>query len=242
MKAELMEECRTIEQHLYQVGKASTTLVTENQNDEGYKGYVDPKLCGEFLEQAAYTGHHLACELVLEIGVEKGYMENALLVAADQGKENIVRLLGQKGTRLDTKDVDEATPLIIAASKGHYLVAKYLLDEGADIEITDAYNETALVVAVKGGKKSVTELLLARGADMEARSWFGDTPLIIAVEKDDDELVGMLLKDGARIDATKLTGEPAFQVAKRIGSKPIIEMFEKYKRRNGRVYLPISDE
>jgi ankyrin repeat protein len=58
-------------------------------------------------------------------------------MAADRGREAVVKLLVEKGAGLDFKDKDGWTPLSWAAFNGHEAVVKLLVEKGAELDSKD---------------------------------------------------------------------------------------------------------
>jgi ankyrin repeat protein len=84
----------------------------------------------------------------------------ALLVAAENGHENVVRFLLEHGANIELKVED--TPLLMACIKGHDSIAKLLLDHGAN---PNARGEgTPLSVAEERQDSHLVELLKSHGA------------------------------------------------------------------------------
>ena len=57
----------------------------------------------------------------------------ALHFAAWDGKEDLIKLLIEKGSKVDTKGLDGYTPFLLAAGNGHYSSTVILVENGADI-------------------------------------------------------------------------------------------------------------
>jgi hypothetical protein len=66
------------------------------------------------------------------------YGRTPLSRAAENGHGAVVKLLREKGAKLESKDNDNGrTPLLWAAENGHEAVAKLLLEKGAELESSD---------------------------------------------------------------------------------------------------------
>jgi len=109
----------------------------------------------------------------------------ALLVAATEGHEAVVKLLLDSGkVDGDRKDDAGRTPLLYAAGKGHGAVVKLLLDSGkADVNC-ESFFETPMLCAGMKGKRFVTKGLLNR------------TPLSWAAAEGDEAVVKVPLDSG----------------------------------------------
>ena len=73
--------------------------------------------------------------------------ETALMVAAEKGQTDAVRLLLQHGAQIDLADKEGKTALMYAAEEGRTEVTKTLLDAGADPHAKDEDGHTALDIA-----------------------------------------------------------------------------------------------
>ena len=93
----------------------------------------------------------------------------ALVMAAEAGKEDLVRYLLDQGADVneigDEDDMDEREVLEVgsalhkAAARGNSAVVKLLLDRGAEIELKDAQGRTALDVARIASPDEVVQIL-----------------------------------------------------------------------------------
>jgi ankyrin repeat protein/outer membrane protein W len=145
-------------------------------------------------------------------------------VAAKQGYIDIVRILIDRGAKLDLIDSTDYTPLRIAAINRHNDIVILLLEKGADPNIVRSREmsdlpigdniEVARLLLNKGfnvnsrdgnertslmicENSEVVRLLLSRGADIDAQDKDGRTALFYATMKDDVEKVSVLLEHGA---------------------------------------------
>src|SRR3990167_2006613 len=99
--------------------------------------------------------------------VAKGHLEqsgNALLLAARNGKTEMVEWLLKNGASLSEKDNYGYTALLGAASNGKTETVKWLLDHGASLSEKDNDGYTALLRAARNGKTETVEWLLENGA------------------------------------------------------------------------------
>jgi ankyrin repeat protein len=84
-----------------------------------------------------------------------------LVLAAEEGKEDVVKYLLDHGANTEVRNDD--TPLLVAVSKGHYSIAKLLLEHGANPNVRG--EGTPLLNAVDRGDSKTVELLLEHGAN-----------------------------------------------------------------------------
>ncbi len=127
-----------------------------------------------------------------------------------------VRLLAERGARVDARSHEGVTALMIAARcNGSAPLVRYLLSKGADPKAADAMGGTALMRAAQAGNTEVVRLLIERGADVNTQpppgfalprfgrppkfpaDAKGVTPLVLAAAGGNAETVRLLLDHGA---------------------------------------------
>ncbi|KAK2609803.1 hypothetical protein N8I77_003283 [Diaporthe amygdali] len=137
-----------------------------------------------------------------------------LMLAVENRREAVIRLLLQRGAHVDSKDCGGKTPLIIAALNGYETIVKLLLERGAGVDSRDIFGQTSLSHAAEKGHEVVVKLLLENGADVESRNKEGLTPLSFAVEMEKKAVVSLLLDKGAhRAMYMQLSGYPKHSAA-----------------------------
>jgi ankyrin repeat protein len=121
----------------------------------------------------------------------------ALVLAARYGQRDIVRLLLDQGTAIESRDGLGRTALIAAAGERDDGMVALLLGRGADVAATDADGATALMHAAAKGHLDNARLLLDAGANLAAVDGNGDTALDVAISLGRVRLVEFLLARGA---------------------------------------------
>lgn len=124
-------------------------------------------------------------------------LDELLLIAANYGREDTVRLLLDMGADVDAVDNDGQPVLIVAARKGYRGVCEILIECGGNIEAKDRYGENALMFAAVGGHERVVELFLENNTNVRAENAHGWTALELADRKGVKNTV-RLLKQGQR--------------------------------------------
>ncbi|KAH6959663.1 hypothetical protein BKA56DRAFT_457271, partial [Ilyonectria sp. MPI-CAGE-AT-0026] len=120
-----------------------------------------------------------------------------LMVASYYGHRVVVKLLLEKGAKIEAKDSSYGrTPLSWAAGNGHEATVKLLLEKGVDVEAKGKYGQTPLWQAVAKGHVATVNLLLEKGADVEAKDKYGQTPLSHAARMGYEATVKLLLEKG----------------------------------------------
>lgn len=125
--------------------------------------------------------------------------KTALILAAKNGKRNIVKYLVEQGANCNVTDYKLSSPLIEAALNGDVEMMDFLLQNGADINLKTADGFTALFRCASESKIAGMEYLIAKGADLEAKDKRGYTPLLAAIIYERDEAVELLIQKGADI-------------------------------------------
>ncbi|KKK20668.1 hypothetical protein ARAM_000349 [Aspergillus rambellii] len=93
----------------------------------------------------------------------------SLMISSYFGHVDIVRLLLEQYTNIESKDTFGQTPLSWAARNGHESVIRLLLEQNAHMESKDTYRRTPLSWAVKKGHEDIIRVLLRQNADIESK-------------------------------------------------------------------------
>ncbi|KAI9658930.1 MAG: hypothetical protein M1821_001890 [Bathelium mastoideum] len=134
-------------------------------------------------------------------------------IAVKLGQATAVRLLVEKGAKIDRTDANGNTPLIAAAKNGSEAVVRLLIENGAAIDLKDFHGNTPLIAAASNGNKAVVKLLVDCGAEIDLKNNYGDSPLIAVARKKNDALVRLLVDKGAEIDLQDHDGNTPLQAA-----------------------------
>jgi uncharacterized protein len=138
---------------------------------------------------------------------------SALFAAADNGCEDVARMLVADGASILARDRRGAMPLAHAAREGRLKLVSQLLADGAPIDARDIEGGTALFAAAEHQKPSTVQLLLAKGADPNLTGRSGLTPLIAAAFAGNDRIVEELMAHGSNPNARDSTGKAAITYA-----------------------------
>jgi ankyrin repeat protein len=101
----------------------------------------------------------------------------ALILAADGGHVEAVKLLLGRGADVNKADNAGETPLNAAARGGHVAAIKLLLGRGADTSKADDDGWTPVYTASRSGEAEAAHVLLKAGADARVATSAGDTAL-----------------------------------------------------------------
>jgi len=84
--------------------------------------------------------------------------------AAQNGEEELVKLLLVKGANINRKASNGETPLVAAINKNGKKMIKLLIEAGADVTIGRDDGQTPLIRAAKKGLSKIVKMLIAAGA------------------------------------------------------------------------------
>ncbi len=130
-----------------------------------------------------------------------------LVLAAQKGHLDIVRLLLDAGAEKDYKTKNGQTALSLAAQNDHYDVVQFLLEKGAEVNAPDMVLDNVVY-------PDVVKLLLDHGADIKAVDSSGETALNQAARDGNFAVVKLLLEKGADPNTVAPNGEAVlFQAA-----------------------------
>jgi ankyrin repeat protein len=92
----------------------------------------------------------------------------ALIYAARNGHESIVRLLLERGASVDQAEEDAErngwTALVHAAQNGFESIVRLLIDHNADVNKSGGNGDTAVLYAARNGYAEIVRTLLEKGA------------------------------------------------------------------------------
>ncbi len=126
----------------------------------------------------------------------------------------IIRLLLEKGAKVETSDSADMSPIAFAVLSGNTEVVALLHQHGAKVNKSGGM-EVPLIIASSTGQTDMIRFLLARGADITAENATGTTALIAAVRyAHQSDVVQMLLDAGADVNHKDKSGNTALHYAR----------------------------
>lgn len=158
-----------------------------------------------------------------DIGYYEGF--TPLIIAAQYGEPDIVKLLIAKGANPNSKDYSGDTALHWAAYKGYTSVVNVLIAAGADINAKSNMNYTPLMEAVRQGNRNepghrlVVQQLIEAGANLDVQSDYSTTALMEAASEGLIDMVKLLIEAGADQNIKDKQGKTAADRAKVLGFK-----------------------
>ncbi|ROT81850.1 ankyrin repeat protein [Penaeus vannamei] len=129
------------------------------------------------------------------------FAEKPLHVAAEEGHEEIVKMLILGGVDVNGKNEKGSTPLHFAAQEGHEAAAEELIVKGADVNAKDEDGYTPLHLAAFNGHRAMVEMLIGKGAEPNAKGNGGSTPLHFAAQEGHEAAAEELIVKGADVNA-----------------------------------------
>lgn len=142
--------------------------------------YFDRKINKENFFRAVKTGDCNKIRLYVNNGIDINSKDEdgwtALMIASENDKKKIVKLLIELGADVKVQDDDEGkTALMHAIYVNSDENAKILLKNGSDINAKDNYGQTPFILAACSNSKTIGELLIDLGADIDAYDDQGKT-------------------------------------------------------------------
>ena len=130
---------------------------------------------------------------------QSSYKKIPILVAADMGNVDLVRILLDKDPNINLKNYEGQNVLHVAASSKNssFELIGLLIERGSILDERDHYRKTALHYAAENGNLEAVNPLVIFGADINAKDKRDETPLMLARKRNHSFIVEMLLEAGA---------------------------------------------
>jgi len=156
-----------------------------------------------------------------DVNAKGGYDESALEAAAQNGHEEIVKLLLENHALVDARDSDGATALMYASTAD---IIKLLVRANADINAIDQKNGRSILHYALW-HPNVIQSLLEAGANINAVDHKGRSVLRYAINRHPN-LVQFLLENGANVDTEDML------TAARTGNEELVMLLLTTPNRN----------
>ncbi|HMB95704.1 MAG TPA: ankyrin repeat domain-containing protein, partial [Tepidisphaeraceae bacterium] len=153
---------------------------------------------------------------------DSNWGDTPLIMAVQDGREEIVKLLLSKGANVNRGNDRGTTPLHRAIEYPN--IMKILLDAGAKVDAVDVEGRTPLHWAAMGAPNASMSLLIDHGANVAARDNEGQTPLHDAARWNNIENVDMLLSHDADVNARDNFGETPLHLAATCKQTVVVEV------------------
>ncbi|KAL2080256.1 hypothetical protein ACEWY4_024049 [Coilia grayii] len=153
-----------------------------------------------------------------------------LLLAAERGHLEVVRMLLQNHARVDVFDEDGKAALHLAGEKGHEDIADLLLAHKAFVNAKTKLGLSPLHLAAQNGFTSLVRLLVeTHTASIDALSLKKQTPLHLAAMSGQLDVCNSLLKLRADITATDIHGQTPLHLAAENDHSEVVKLFLKQR-------------
>ncbi|CAO3419172.1 ankyrin repeat domain-containing protein [Azospirillum endophyticum] len=146
-----------------------------------------------------------------------------LMIAAEQGLTDAVRVLLDRHARTDLRTSDGATAVMYAAWGGHDAVVRALADGGADLDTTNSDGKTALMAAAARGHEDVARSLIQRGVMVDRTTAYGWSALMYAANNGHEAVAKLLLDSGANPYRMDANGNSALTLGALQGHVQVVE-------------------
>ena len=122
-----------------------------------------------------------------------------LHVACDSGHDSIVKLLIDKGAKIDILNNSGKSPFYLACQHGHDSIVEFLIKKDVNVDMPDKWGKTPLHWACFYEHSSIVKLLIEKGANINILDNDRICPLYVACVYRYSFITDFLLKKGAWI-------------------------------------------
>uniref|UniRef100_A0A4W3GDN1 Serine/threonine-protein phosphatase 6 regulatory ankyrin repeat subunit C-like n=1 Tax=Callorhinchus milii TaxID=7868 RepID=A0A4W3GDN1_CALMI len=153
-----------------------------------------------------------------------------LLVAAERGHTEIVKILLLHHSRVDVFDEHGKAGLHLAAENGHDHISDILLWHKAFVNAKTKLGLTPLHLGAQKGYNRLVKLLVdTHGASIDALSLSKQTPLHLAAVNGQLNVCSSLLNMKANVNATDIHGQTPLHLATENDHSEVVKLFLKHK-------------
>eukprot|EP00826_Nyctotherus_ovalis_P037525 TRINITY_DN3426_c0_g2_i13.p1 TRINITY_DN3426_c0_g2~~TRINITY_DN3426_c0_g2_i13.p1 ORF type:complete len:399 (-),score=73.47 TRINITY_DN3426_c0_g2_i13:937-2133(-) len=128
---------------------------------------------------------------------------------------------------VDTRGLNDFTPLHFAAIEGHIEIARILLEAGATVDALSTSLSTPLHLACKRGNRGMAEVLVEYKAEINAQDSFGNTPLHVLSESGFLDCLHFFLQLRPDITIRNIYGETAIELAMNVAVRNLLLSLNK---------------
>lgn len=197
----IKKEILNIQKKIVYNGEAPKSIIFNLNNNQ-------TKLINELLFANLAEAHSIILSDKGQINKQNKSGFSPLHIAADNGYDNIVKLLLDNDANPNIKDINGKDPLQLAVNSGHTNIVKMLLLKGADVHARCKFGCSPLYNAVSAGSYDIVKLLVDKRIHVnEHKESF--SVLMMAVEKEYYDIVKLLLTKAIDIDFSTKDGNTA---------------------------------
>lgn len=146
------------------------------------------------------------------------------LALRDPSPKVVEVLLKAPKIKVETRTLQDESPLMMAAMRGDLKVAAALIDKDADVNKTGWTPLHYAASSTQGDQLGVAKLLLENAAYIDAASPNGSTPLMMAAMYGNASTLKLLLDEGADPTLKNQLGLTAVDFAQRADRKEMVEL------------------
>ena len=164
------------------------------------------------LSLAAESGHtetvrYLLCLPEVEVNYREVDGKTALHCAVRKNHSDVVQVLINVGSDIDTKDNKGNSPLHDACNNGLIDIVKMLVEAGVDVRDTDDQGDTCLMLAAYFGHTDTVRYLVGLPeVELNHRADDDKTALQCAVDQNHKDIAQLLIAAGADMDTENTDG------------------------------------
>ncbi|GMH39721.1 hypothetical protein BSKO_07619 [Bryopsis sp. KO-2023] len=140
-----------------------------------------------------------------------------LMVAAEDGQQEAVKILIREGADVDVPTGVFARPLQEAAQYGREAAVQLLLNAGADVDEHDRFGNTALNKAAQFGQEAIVRILLRANADVNFTNRSRQSSIHFAAANGNINIIKDLINAGVDITARQAGESNPLHLAAQFG-------------------------
>ena len=180
----------------------------------------------------------------VDIDVPNSIGSTALIIAAESGKDEMVKEMLKKNADWRWQNHDGDTAFSKAIIHGHTSVVKALLDHNVKYHVADGPCANALHMACssKKTKPEMIDLLLREGLQIDARGAHKDTPLHHACRVGNIDVAKTLLKWNANQFLEDNRGRTPLMVAWQNGHPDLVKLLQSHPNRGVMTYKGLPQD
>ncbi|XP_050993076.1 transient receptor potential cation channel, subfamily N, member 1 isoform X2 [Labeo rohita] len=153
-----------------------------------------------------------------------------LLLAAEQGHTEVVKILLQNNARVDVFDEEGKAAIHLAAEQGHQDIVDVLLAHKAFVNVKTKQGLTPLHLSAQSGSAQLVRLLVeTHQASVDALSLKKQTPLHLAAISGQLDVCSSLLSLKADITATDIRGQTPLHLAAENNHSEVVKLFLRHR-------------
>lgn len=149
-----------------------------------------------------------------------------------EGKQEIVKLLLERGADIESKDQYGQTPLHWAAIKNDLEVLKVLVKKNANLNAKNEFGNSALHLAVDHKSDHALQILIEEKANINITNDGNETPLHNAAFDGKIDIVKILLANGANTEVKDELGNDFIHYALINGDIELVQWFFEEHRKS----------